>query len=298
MNLLPMTYYIAVVQNQSISRAARSLFITQQTLSAHVAAMEKELGCRLFERKPRFRLTPAGEIFYQYCLGFQKLNTAMTREFQDLSLAGSSLIRVGVSQTRSRILMPGVVARLRTGSPHLQLRLSEQTNEELIEGLLQGELDLMIGDVPDHLPELHTESLYRETMVLVAAKSLLADEDLRRLREKNDLRLLADYPFVMNSQNDIAGKYGTVILENAGVVPRVAVMSDSAETCLRMCGDGLGVYVCPDIYLRFFSGPRAELLILPQDISYPVKIAYRAELYIKRGVQELVRCCKDLGGEL
>ena len=65
MNLLHMNYFIAVVEHQSISRAAQSLFITQQTLSSHIASMEKELGTCLFERRPRFRLTRTGERFYQ-----------------------------------------------------------------------------------------------------------------------------------------------------------------------------------------------------------------------------------------
>ena len=60
MNLLHMTYFIAVVEHESISGAAQSLFITQQTLSSHVAAMEKELGTSLFDRRPKFRLTQAG----------------------------------------------------------------------------------------------------------------------------------------------------------------------------------------------------------------------------------------------
>ena len=60
MNLLPMSYFIEVVNQQGISRAAEKLQITQQTLSSHIAALEKELGCSLFIRKPKFRLTAEG----------------------------------------------------------------------------------------------------------------------------------------------------------------------------------------------------------------------------------------------
>ena len=64
-----MNYFIAGVAHQSISRPAQSLFITQQTLSSHIASIEKELGTCLFERRPRFRLTRTGEkVFYQYCV--------------------------------------------------------------------------------------------------------------------------------------------------------------------------------------------------------------------------------------
>ena len=106
MNLLHMTYFIAIVEHESISGAAQSLFITQQTLSSHVAAMEKELGTSLFDRRPKFRLTQAGEIFYRYCIRFRSLNDAMVSEFRDLSGEVSDILHVGISQTRSRILMP------------------------------------------------------------------------------------------------------------------------------------------------------------------------------------------------
>ena len=94
MNLLHMNYFIAVVEHQSISRAAQSLFITQQTLSSHIASMEKELGTCLFERRPRFRLTRTGERFYQYCVRFRELNDAMVNEFRDLSGNISDILHV------------------------------------------------------------------------------------------------------------------------------------------------------------------------------------------------------------
>ena len=68
MNLLHMNYFIAVVEHQSISRAAQSLFITQQTLSSHIASMEKERSrqgrtgyCRKI-RRGDLRLVPDGRI--------------------------------------------------------------------------------------------------------------------------------------------------------------------------------------------------------------------------------------------
>ena len=85
MNLLPMSYYIEVVKLQSISRAAESLQITQQTLSTHIAALEKELGCRLFIRRPKFRLTAEGEMFLEYCRRFVGLDRDMRQELQELS---------------------------------------------------------------------------------------------------------------------------------------------------------------------------------------------------------------------
>ena len=66
MNLQTMEYLIAVAEEQSISKAAERLHITQQTLSAHLASVEEELGCRLFERRVPLKITYAGEEFLKY----------------------------------------------------------------------------------------------------------------------------------------------------------------------------------------------------------------------------------------
>lgn len=294
MNLLPMSYYIAVVQAQSISRAAESLFITQQTLSAHMAALEKELGVRLFTRRPAFRLTWAGERFYHYCLQFQRLQTAMEEEFRDLAQTGSGQLRVGISQTRSLILMPPVLTRLRETHPRLQVRLSEQTNEGLIQRLEKGELDAAVADVSQDRPEFCTRLYYQESLVLAAPRGMLSQETLERLRRTGDLSSLGAYPFVMNTQNDIAGRYGSVLLEKAGVVPKVSVLSDSAETCLRLCRDGLGLYLCPDLYVNFFQDFREQLLCLPLPFSYPIRIAWRNGAYAKAGIEAFTEACLRL----
>ena len=277
MNLLHMTYFIAVVEHESISGAAQSLFITQQTLSS-----------------PKFRLTQAGEIFYRYCIRFRDLNDAMVSEFRDLSGEVSDILHVGISQTRSRILMPSILLRMHRELPRVQVRLTEQTNEVLIKKLLKGELDLMIGDIPDH-PDIQKEVMYRESMVLTISEKLISEKQLAELTRTKDLRLLAGIPFVMNTRNDIAGRYGASIMESFSMIPRIASVSDSAETCLQMCLDGLGAYICPDLYVRFYHDKFAELRVIPLDYSYGIFLAQRKGFYEKRSVREFRKYCLETG---
>ncbi len=132
MNLLPMSYFIEVVNQQGISRAAEKLQITQQTLSSHIAALEKELGCSLFVRKPKFRLTAEGELFLEYCRRFVRLDETMRQEFRDITGEVTGTVRVGISQTRSAVLMPGLISGFRKMYPKVRIILSECTNNELL----------------------------------------------------------------------------------------------------------------------------------------------------------------------
>ena len=77
MNLVTMDYFVALAEEKSFTRAAERLHVTQQTLSAHIAQTERELGSRLVNRKVPLTLTFAGERFLEYARSFQATRRVM-----------------------------------------------------------------------------------------------------------------------------------------------------------------------------------------------------------------------------
>ena len=61
MNFRNLEYFLAAAEEKNITRAAKKLYISQQSLSEHIAKLEDELGVPLFERTPNLKLTYAGE---------------------------------------------------------------------------------------------------------------------------------------------------------------------------------------------------------------------------------------------
>ena len=296
MNLLPMKYFIAVAEHQSISRAAKTLYLTQQTLSAHMAGLEKELGCTLFLRRPAFRLTSEGAVFLDYCRRFLALDGAMRQTFGDLTGQPAGPLRVGISQTRSSILMPGIALRCREKLPGLTLHISEATNDQLLAMLKRDELDAVIGNLPEAAPELEREVLYQEEMVLAIPP------DYGSLSEAADLSALfdraRDLPFIMNTKQDIAGRYGGQILAQYSIVPRTAAVSDSAATCLELCRKWLGLYICPDLYPRHFHALAGSLILRPLGVTYPIDLAWRKGLYVPAALRVFTEACREETAEL
>jgi len=292
MNLLPMSYFIEVVNQQGISRAAEKLQITQQTLSSHMAALEKELGCTLFLRRPKFRLTAEGELFLEYCRRFVRLDQTMHREFRDLSGEVTGTVRVGISQTRSAVLMPQLVSGFLREYPKVRIHLSECTNDELLSRIGSDALDLIIGDVSEERPDLQVEELYRERMALVIPKAPAFGPLREALQKEPDPKLLAAWPMITNSRNDIVGRYiGRVLLENR-IVPNIAAMSDSAETCLRLCAEGVGVYVCPELYIRYFRTLEDSYMVLPLPYSYAIHMAVRRTAHRAATIDRFAEHCR------
>ena len=93
MNFSSLEYFTVLARERNFTRAAEQLHITQQTLSAHIAGLEKELGCPLLLRRTPLELTYAGSTFLRYAekwLGLSiacAANSATSRKIKRVSCA-------------------------------------------------------------------------------------------------------------------------------------------------------------------------------------------------------------------
>ena len=292
MNFLPMQYFVEVVREQGISRAAIKLHITQQTLSSHIASLEKELDCVLFRRRPHFELTYAGRVFYNYACRFSSLYHAMIQEFQDIAEQETGELSIGVSPARGRFLLGPLLASFHQNHPQIRLSLVETANADLIEYLLDDKVDLIIANLIEDNPLISAKSLYDEEMILLVPSSLVSEENRARLL-KGDLQPLADCPFLMNRQEDTAGRIGNSLLEKNGIVPRVAVSSENMETLLDLCYAGKGACFCPKIIAsRVFAGKDcSHLLPVSCGTTVSIRIAWLNKPYVSKMLLDFVDTC-------
>ena len=294
MNLLPMRYYLEVVKEKSISHAAARLHITQQTLSAHIAALEKELGCTLFRRKPDFALTYAGRVFYEYARRFESLYRSMRQEFDDISGNEAGELSVGVAPTRGRFLLPPILSAYRKRRPNIRIRLVETTNSELVSRLLDGGVDLIFASVGENHPLIASKKIFEEEMRLLIPESLLPPGDRGRIKN-GDFAPLAACPFLMmNRQEDISGVIGNAFFDRYGLVPKIAVASGNMETILDLCLAGEGACFCSKELAARICGGRddSHLLQIPLGDSFSIRAAWLRTPYIREALLDLVDVCE------
>ncbi len=303
MNFSSMEYFTVLAQERNFTRAAERLHITQQSLSSHIAGMEKELGSQLLVRRVPLELTYAGEVMLKYATGFQKFHNDMQREFCDISQKQKGILRVGAATTRGQMILPKTIALFQESYPNISVELTEGSNGALHQKLLKGTIDLAIAYFPENLPGVSLTDFYREEHVLVVEKALFekffgfdAEECEKRLLA-GDYSALSKCPFVLGGIEDIDGRIGRDVLKRAGIDhPLVTATSHNVGMLLRLSLYGIGACVCPKkIVQSVLTPPQLDsvwVFPLGLEVASRIQFGYPEQSYQWSVIERFIACAK------
>lgn len=161
---ISLEYFLAVAEEESISRAAERVMVSQQDMSNHIRRLEKQYGL-LFERRPRFALTPAGEAVLATYRQVRLLEESLEDRLRDLREDTEGTIRLGMHIARARILVPPAAARFCREFPHVRLEVVHGDTAVLEDKLGQGTLHLFLGVDPEERPHFCFTPVGSETVL-------------------------------------------------------------------------------------------------------------------------------------
>jgi len=176
--------FAKVYDLRSFSRAGEGLLLSQPTISAHILALEEELGTQLFDRLGRTVLpTQAGEVLYRYCTTiFSQLDHAKA-DILALSKRVSGDLVIGGSTIPAQYIIPKLLARFLTLYPEVRIDLKGGDTAEITNLVLEGQAHVGIVGAPASQPELISRPILEDSLVLVAPRAMrevsLADADWR-----------------------------------------------------------------------------------------------------------------------
>ena len=174
----------AVAHERSFSRAARTLSLSQPSVSNQVAALEREVGVRLFERRPGgLRLTAEGQVLLEHADAIADRFSLAEAQLSGVAERRRARLRIGALPSALAGFVPAAIARVRDQHPETQVTFDEGTSEELANRLASGELDLAIAYQDTTWPRAEPPGvkrhhlLHEEFMVALAPDHPLASRD-------------------------------------------------------------------------------------------------------------------------
>lgn len=181
----------AIASENSFTKAAEILFISQPSLSKQVKLLENRLGILLINRENnKISLTEGGKLFLQYAERILALCEESCRALNDLKNGDRGSLTVGASQTIGTYLMPRVLALFAQHYPQINLKVQVDSTRFIAKNVVNRDIDIAVvgGDVPEDLKKyLEIESFVEDELTLIIPKSHPFATKTKKSINKEDL---------------------------------------------------------------------------------------------------------------
>lgn len=277
MNLRDLNYIITVAETHHFGKAAARCHVSQPTLSGQIKKLETELGVAIFERTNRsVEITPVGKTIVAHARQIMEQADAirqLARASRD-PLAGP--LRIGAIPTLSPYLMPLILLPLRQRYPQMQLVLTEELTETLLERLRNHEIDAALIATPLQEQGLVAMALFDEPFWIAYPrdhpfydKESITRSDL----DSENILLLADGHCLAEQTMALCQ-----IRERQSQGEMADLRAASLETLIQLVAAGFGVTLVPALAMLGSwtrgSGVVAQPLALPK-ASRRVSLVFR-----------------------
>ena len=305
--LKEMEYVYAVYEEQSFSKAARKLYLSQPALSAAVRRAEAEIHTPIFDRSTNpIRLTAAGSYYIDAVKRILDIRQEMESYFDALAGECQGAVRVGAASFFCAHVLPDIAEEFQRQYPAWRASLLEVNAPDLYPCLQSGTIDLSLS-VEAADPRLFHSTVWHEEQILLAVPAAfsvnrgleafqLTAAQVREgvhLQENFpavDLSRFAQEPFLLLKQGNDLNQRAYKLCRSAGFLPKIVLELDQLLTACCIARDGKGCTFLRDGMARFLEdGGRLVYYKLGDPAAHrPVMLAWRKSAELSRPTKALL----------
>ncbi|AKO93767.1 LysR family transcriptional regulator [Priestia filamentosa] len=241
MDIRQLEYFVAVAEQESFTKAAANVHLSQPALSKIVKNLEEELKVELFDRSTRkLKLTDAGEIVYQEALKLTASLTDLTLRLDNLMNSPTGTIRIGIPPLIGTLFFPSIARSFHNQYPKISLELVEFGAKKLVEFVEEEKVDIAIIVLPVNNPKFEIYPFIQEEFAFFCAKThKFANRTSLSLKE------LSEEKFILFSKQFTL--HDRIIWEcvNAGFTPSVPYESSQWDLISELVAEEFGIAILP-----------------------------------------------------
>ncbi len=296
MNLKQLEAFVKVAETKNFSAAARQLYLTQPTVSAHIASLERELNACLLVRSTKgAALSEAGKELYAYAGQMLELEQKIRERF-GLSVGGrGSVLRIAASTIPSQYLLPGIMAAFREEYPGEQLKVLETDSAGVVDMILSHKADVgFTGTVLEkgsctYLP------FYQDELVIITP----ASERFIRRKGRDISSWIREEPLILREEGSGTRTETARILSRMGIDMsefRVAAVMENQETIKRSVRSGMGISILSRLAAEddVRAGKLLEFPLGEEGGSRAVNLVFDAAYPFLPAADKLIRKVKEM----
>lgn len=295
MNLKQLEAFVQVSESGSFSKAAKELFLTQPTISAHISSLEKELNVRLFIRNTKeVSLSDDGKDLYRYAKQITDLEKAIEERFYMDSDDGKHFITIAASTIPAQYLLPKILMCYRERYPKEQIKIMETDSSEVVTQVVDHMVD--VGFTGTVLEKKHCKYIpfYKDELAVITPDT----PEYRILKEQNrdDIDWIKRKPLILREEGSGTRKEAEKQLKSAGIsMETLDIVASIAnqETIKKYVKQGMGITVLS----RLAAEDEDGLLIFPipgADEGRDINLVYNKNYQMTRSADRFIRIVKEV----
>ena len=274
MDLRAMRYFIAIVDQGSLTRAAEVVCVAQPALSQQLAALEKELGVPLVHRGAKgVKPTEAGRTLYRHARNILRQVEIAGAEARVAGTDVTGMVAIGLPTTAAAAFGMPLIRAVRARYPQIRLQLFESMSGYISELLDHNRLDfaILFRDVPSRAVEL--ERLASESLYLVGTLPVTRGRAKAKAKPRAQagaegatvaIKALGELPLVLPSGSQGLREVVELAFAQAGVSLNVVADLDSLPFLLATAREGLACTILPASSLSDADSEVPRHLIVPE----------------------------------
>lgn len=256
MNIKQLQYFKEIVDQGSISKAAKVLHMAQPPLSQQLKKLETELGTVLILRyREKWELTETGKVLYDYAEKLLANMYDIKLQITAIEEGSAGTLRIGVSSACLNLLVD-TIGTYRAQFPNIKIIIEKGNSGELLKKLDQKEIDLALLLRLKHTEKYVLKTLEKQDYVVIAPRSwgqVFSSGDVT-------FKEIGRYPFIMLGAMDGHAYYENILraFEKEHVKANFIIESKDITTVIAMVSKGLGLSIIPRMA---YAVPMEEVMI-------------------------------------
>ena len=256
MDIRQLKVFLTVIENHSFSKAAEKLYLTQPTVSAHIASLEKELGTKLIVRFPKGAFpTEDGVLLKEYAKDILALHDNALNWFRNKKSEGVPTIPIAASSVPAQYILPKIMADFCRENPGFSFQVIRSDSKAVVENVSSRRAQIGLAGAFYEKFNCNFEEFYEDRLVIITPNT----EHYTEMKNKGfPIKQLEKEPFLIREAGSGTRLESENFLRQTGINPEklnIVAQFNDTESIKQAVGQGLGIAVVSELgvldYERF-----------------------------------------------
>ncbi|REI12791.1 cidABC operon transcriptional activator CidR [Staphylococcus felis] len=283
MDIKQMTYFVEIVKQGGMTRAAEALYIAQPTISKAIKELEHELDNVLFDRSKRqLTLTDVGEVFYEKSLEILNLYGNLPNEISSVLGVEQGHITIGLSAIMDMERFSRVLGTFHQKYPSVTFNLIENGGKTIETQIRKGDINIGVTSLPVDNMQFDSFPLYSEKFQVVAHSSHpLAQQ------QTVEISALKDEDFILFNEDFYLNDKIIAAARKVGFVPNIVSKISQWHFIEHLLSAKMGISILPENIVNIISQNQniSVLQLSDAELQWEMGVIWKKDVYLNHATQ-------------